>query len=483
MKIRGLWAIGVLVLAVVALAPAIRSSPETQIVLEYPTISPPINPVTQFDINVAVYDVTNLHDWEVIVSWDPKIIRFVSVSEGSFLSDNAGPSGTEFTYNLHTLGHEIRIYGGIWDSGYSASGDGVLALLTFECYSTGDPFVIKATEHHLWQEGLVSISHTVVDADFYQTFPVTFFVRKVLTDVSGQRATDVDPAPGDTTRFDARYNTRTGKGCYAQPLLIGDVDRSGRVDVGDSGLVGTNWFKTEADPTLYWDADIDCSGRVDVGDSGLVGTNWFNTGGKIANFKWDFGDGTIVEGKDKSVVTHEYENYGIYTVNLTVTDGSGNSWSTTQTVKIWREVRPIDVWPCIDDFPPFGDLTVMPGMTPPQDVLPWNGTIFITGGYINEGTLKQNFTVAVYAFNSTHEILLAQRVLENEPPGSTPYWLLFGTGEPGVYSEWPGINVSEAGLVDSTYQLKIVVTTPQLDMDETNNEIVYSYSFTVLPKP
>ena len=51
----------------------------------------------------------------------------------------------------------------------------------------------------------------------------------------------------------------------------------------------------------------------------------------IISYVWDFGDGTIKEGK---IINHSYTKPGIYEVNLTVTDSNENTFSRTFQVTI-----------------------------------------------------------------------------------------------------------------------------------------------------
>jgi PKD domain len=51
-------------------------------------------------------------------------------------------------------------------------------------------------------------------------------------------------------------------------------------------------------------------------------------------YKWDFGDGTIVEGTNTASQFHPYANSGVYNVTLTVTDSSGNSNSFTKPITV-----------------------------------------------------------------------------------------------------------------------------------------------------
>jgi len=53
--------------------------------------------------------------------------------------------------------------------------------------------------------------------------------------------------------------------------------------------------------------------------------------GSIQSYSWDFGDGTTATGQ---TATHSYSSSGTYTVELTVTDDSGATDTTTQTVSV-----------------------------------------------------------------------------------------------------------------------------------------------------
>jgi|Deesub1362B_J571_1020462.scaffolds.fasta_scaffold00526_14 PKD repeat protein len=58
-------------------------------------------------------------------------------------------------------------------------------------------------------------------------------------------------------------------------------------------------------------------------------------GDAIASFRWDFGDGTVLEGDGApQPITHTYANTGNYLVTLTVTDARGAENSVTKTVTV-----------------------------------------------------------------------------------------------------------------------------------------------------
>ena len=80
------------------------------------------------------------------------------------------------------------------------------------------------------------------------------------------------PVPGET---DTEDNTCTDG--WMKVTVAGDIDGSGRVDVGDLNLLGLAWFTTPSSPNWNPNADINGSGRVDLGDLGIIGSNWFKT--------------------------------------------------------------------------------------------------------------------------------------------------------------------------------------------------------------
>ncbi len=57
----------------------------------------------------------------------------------------------------------------------------------------------------------------------------------------------------------------------------------------------------------------------------------------IANYTWDFGDGSVGYG---NVTTHKYTGIKTYTVKLTLTDNAGNAANTTYSLKIESSARP-----------------------------------------------------------------------------------------------------------------------------------------------
>ncbi|WP_256290028.1 PKD domain-containing protein [Halobellus inordinatus] len=78
------------------------------------------------------------------------------------------------------------------------------------------------------------------------------------------------------------------------------------------------------DPEVGEDVTFDASASED-------------SGGSIASYEWDFGDGSTDSGES---VTHTFSSPGDYDVELTVTDDDGATDTTTQTVSVAETAAP-----------------------------------------------------------------------------------------------------------------------------------------------
>ncbi|HEY0041612.1 MAG TPA: PKD domain-containing protein, partial [Flavisolibacter sp.] len=64
----------------------------------------------------------------------------------------------------------------------------------------------------------------------------------------------------------------------------------------------------------------------------LVDTSRSPTNAALTNWRWELGDGTIINNASNAQITHRYQNPGNYLVRLTVTDATGCSTISTRTV-------------------------------------------------------------------------------------------------------------------------------------------------------
>ncbi len=137
---------------------------------------------------------------------------------------------------------------------------------------------------------------------------------------------------GDGGRSSAPAPTRTfAEGTYDVTLTVTD----------DDGLTASTSVEISvtAAPNEPPVAVIDVANtRVDTGENVLLfAGSSFDPDGVISSYRWDFGDGATATGPDAG---HAWDDDGIYTVTLTVTDGFGATDSDTVDVTV-RNRAPI----------------------------------------------------------------------------------------------------------------------------------------------
>lgn len=110
---------------------------------------------------------------------------------------------------------------------------------------------------------------------------------------------------------------------------------------------GTSWHitwtapggtsATVGAPIASFTANQDSPGSPVVFDA----SGSFESGGTIATYQWEFGDGSRSLVTDQTQVTRTYARVGNYAVKLIVTDTSGNQAETQQTVQVDLNRAPV----------------------------------------------------------------------------------------------------------------------------------------------
>lgn len=113
----------------------------------------------------------------------------------------------------------------------------------------------------------------------------------------------------------------------------------------------------------------------------------------MADYAWDFGDGSpVVHGK---VVTHTYSayKYDPYLVTLTATKLNGESWHVTKPLTIWRDLALAVVWPTMTET----DTTDYDAYQTTQDYyeVPPYGLLSVIVVVQNVGTIKETYSLSV----------------------------------------------------------------------------------------
>ena len=87
-----------------------------------------------FTVNVAAQNVTDLAAYEFILAWDPTVLDFVNVTDGSFL----GSTGRTVSCPSATVGANTVRFGCVTlGSSPGVDGSGVLSVLTFSAFGAG----------------------------------------------------------------------------------------------------------------------------------------------------------------------------------------------------------------------------------------------------------------------------------------------------------------------------------------------------------
>lgn len=103
---------------------------------------------TSFQINISISDVTNLWSWKVRLNWNPDVLNVTKVGEGPFLKSI---SATLFPPPPERNGSLTEVSCTLLSSS-SASGNGVLATVTFQVLALGQSD-ITLNETELLQPG------------------------------------------------------------------------------------------------------------------------------------------------------------------------------------------------------------------------------------------------------------------------------------------------------------------------------------------
>jgi len=100
------------------------------------------------------------------------------------------------------------------------------------------------------------------------------------------------------------------------------------------------WVDFDLEEVINWQPVAD-SGGIYYGEIGeeitFDGSESFDHEGEITDYEWDFGDGNYASG---ITAAHAYENLGVYSVKLTVTDNNGNIVNDTTWAFIGRSNEP-----------------------------------------------------------------------------------------------------------------------------------------------
>jgi PKD repeat protein len=126
----------------------------------------------------------------------------------------------------------------------------------------------------------------------------------------------------DTGTTPSATYTYSQRGAYTVTLTI--TTSSGQT------ATGTETITVDTPPTPAFAASAPVTGATAVSFDGSGSAA--DTGGSIADYSWNYGDGATADTGSTSTAAHTFANSGIYPVTLTTTDDLGVSNTVTQNV-------------------------------------------------------------------------------------------------------------------------------------------------------
>jgi len=134
-------------------------TPPTRVRVVVPP-GPPISVGSQFPVDIKIQSVIGLNTYEFTLSWDKDLLEVKSIAPDGFLSGNVGG---DFILN-NNAGY--LYFGAATAEETTASGNGILTTITFECLAKGKTTLDLSSR--LFDVDLNSINHRDFDSSIKQ---------------------------------------------------------------------------------------------------------------------------------------------------------------------------------------------------------------------------------------------------------------------------------------------------------------------------
>jgi len=155
--------VAIIIMIIIALFLATRTSPSTKVYVDPTTVERAVS--QNFTVSIYASSVTDLYGWEFKLGWNQTILDLVNVMEGTFLKEK-GP--TFLTSKLNsTIGYVLVDCSLLGDT-TGVNGTGLLASIEFQVKETGN-CKLDVYDTKLVDPNGETISHTTADAHFSTT--------------------------------------------------------------------------------------------------------------------------------------------------------------------------------------------------------------------------------------------------------------------------------------------------------------------------
>jgi PKD repeat protein len=217
-------------------------------------------------------------------------------------------------------------------------------------------------------------------------------------DLDGNGSYETDTGAAGTATLGAGFATN---GFHAVNLRV--TDNCGGVDT----VIGGGVFVSNSPPTASF--------TVTPNPAAIGATVTFNgsasadPGGTIANYAWDFGDGTASATNAAATITHPYAAAGTYIAQLTVTDGNGASTTTFRQLRV--NAKPVASFSYSPLNPLIGEAVTFDGTTSADP----DGTIATYEWDLDgNGSFETTGATPTHTYNSAGPVNVKLRVTDSD---------------------------------------------------------------------
>jgi PKD repeat protein len=223
-------------------------------------------------------------------------------------------------------------------------------------------------------------------------------ITRYQWDLGGTSSTDYETDGGATATVTQAFAT-TG----FHPVNLKVTDNCGQTDtVTGGGVFVNNTPPTSSFTVTPSPAAIGATVTFD-------GSASSDPGGAIANYAWDFGDGTASATNAGATITHPYATAGNYIAQLTVTDGNGASTTTFRQLRV--NAKPVASFSYSPLSPLIGEQVTFDGTTSADP----DGTIATYAWDLDgDGTFESAGANPTHTYNAAATVNVKLRVTDSD---------------------------------------------------------------------
>jgi len=323
--------------------------------------SPPVGVGDVFTVDVLINitdppgAATGMYGFQYKLKWDPTRLEVVEIQTHTdkvpstdiltgwtdiYIAANAtgsGPPKAPEGFDYHS--YSVSATGGV-------AFTGVASLCTYKFQ-----VVVNAScrldiyDDILVDDTATEMPHTTVDGYYITGNPIAAFTYSPEYPSANQTvtfdATESRDPDGTIESYTWDFDDGTSPVVETDPIVTHNFTDYGAYNVtlrvtDDEGLNDTAWriVKVGTVADFTYSPEFPIPGETVTFDARPPYRSRPASGRTIANYTWDFGDGTSIVIETVGLITHNYTASGKYNVTLTVTDSGGLTDSTTKRITV-----------------------------------------------------------------------------------------------------------------------------------------------------